>query len=107
MTIWLLDHGADPNQQCSIDLTPLSYAVERASLRIIKLLLDCGGDVRKGQLLHHAIDRQADVVDVLAMLLEKGASLNSKMYENHYRSWSLFYSWVLAPLYTKQQSWAK
>ncbi|RHZ63973.1 putative thiamine biosynthesis protein (Thi-4) [Aspergillus thermomutatus] len=86
MTIWLLDHGADPNRQCSIDLTPLSYAVERASLHAIKLLLDRGGDVRKG-----AIDRQADIVDVLAMLLERGAPLNSKIYESHYFSWRLYY----------------
>ena len=57
MTLWLLDHGADPNKQCSIDLTPLSYAVEQASPPTVKLLLDRGGDVHKGQLLHHAVDR--------------------------------------------------
>ncbi|RDW70514.1 ankyrin repeat domain-containing protein [Aspergillus mulundensis] len=91
MTLWLLDHGADPNKQCSIDLTPLSYAVERASLPTIKLLLDRGGDVSKGQLLHHAVERQSDTVEVLAVLLERGAPLNSKMYENHYFSWRLYY----------------
>jgi hypothetical protein len=48
-------------------------------------------DVCKGQLLHHAIDRQGDVVDVLAMLLERGAALNSKMYDTHYFSWKLYY----------------
>lgn len=91
MTLWLLDHRADPNKQCSIDLTPLSYAVEQASLSIIKLLLDRGGDVHKGQLLHHAVERQTDTIEVLGMLLERGAPLNSKMYENHYFSWRLFY----------------
>ncbi|GIJ98645.1 hypothetical protein Aspvir_000763 [Aspergillus viridinutans] len=91
MTIWLLHHAADPNRQCSIDFRPLSYAVDRAPLRTIKLLLDRGGDGRKGQLPHHAIDEQEDVVDVLAMLLERGAALNSKMYETHYFSWRLYY----------------
>jgi ankyrin repeat protein len=91
MTLWLLDHGADPNKQCSIDITPLSYAVEQASLSTVKLLLDRGGDVHKGQLLHHAVERQTDTIEVLGMLLETGAPLNSKMYENHYLSWRLFY----------------
>ncbi|GIJ99537.1 hypothetical protein Aspvir_001670 [Aspergillus viridinutans] len=91
MTLWLLDHGADPNKQCSIDLTPLSYAVEQASLSTVRLLLDRGGDVHKGQLLHHAVERQTDTIEVLAMLLERGAPLNSKMYEKHYYSWRLYY----------------
>ena len=91
MTIWLLDHGADPNKQCSIDLTPISYAVERASLSTISLILNRGGDVHKGELLQHAIERRTDVVDVLDLLLERGAPLNSKMYEKHYFSWSLYH----------------
>ena len=108
MTLWLLDHGADPNKQCSIDLTPLSYAVEQASPPTVKLLLDRGGDVHKGQLLHHAVDRQTDTIEILGMLLERGAPLNSKMYENHYPSFGDYtISWDWKPLYTKQRSWAK
>ncbi|PLB54802.1 putative hspc200 [Aspergillus steynii IBT 23096] len=91
MTLWLLNHGADPNKQCSIDLTPLSYAVEEASLPTLRLLLDRGGDVHKGQLLHHAVERQTNIIEVLGMLLERGAPLNSKMYEKHYPSWRLYY----------------
>ncbi|RAK97424.1 ankyrin repeat domain-containing protein [Aspergillus ibericus CBS 121593] len=91
MTLWLLDHGADPNKQCSIDLTPLSHAVEQASLATIQLLLDRGGDVHQGQLLHHAVARPTDTIKVLAMLLERGAPLNSTMYEKHYASWRLYY----------------
>lgn len=90
MTIWLLDHGADPNQQCSIDLNPMSYAVERASLSTIRLLLDRGADVQKGELLQHAAERRTEVVDVLDLLLENGAPLNARMYENHYFSYSLY-----------------
>ncbi|KNG89130.1 Ankyrin repeat protein [Aspergillus nomiae NRRL 13137] len=91
IALWLLDHGADPNKQCSIDLTPLSYAVEQASLLTVKLFLDRGGDIHKGQLLHHAVERQTNTIDVLGMLLERGFPLNAKMYERHYPSWRLFY----------------
>src|SRR4051812_34979829 len=91
MTLWLLEHGADPNQQCSIDLTPMSYAVERASLGTIAILFERGVDVQKGELLQHAIERTTDIIEVLALLLDKGARLNSKMYEDHYFSWRLYY----------------
>lgn len=35
MVAWLLDHGADPNRQYVIDLTPLSLAVESAPISVI------------------------------------------------------------------------
>lgn len=91
MTIWLLDHGADPNLSCSIDLTPMSYAVECASIDVIELLFNRGADISKGQLLHHAIERETNIIDVVAILLRKGASINAKMYQNHYFSWRLYY----------------
>ncbi|KAL2825487.1 putative hspc200 [Aspergillus cavernicola] len=91
MTVWLLNHGADPNQQCSVDLTPLSWAVEGAPLSTIKILLNRGADVHKGEPLHHAINRKSEVIEVLSMLLEHGASLNGKMYENHPYSWRLYF----------------
>ncbi|RHZ43194.1 ankyrin repeat domain-containing protein [Aspergillus thermomutatus] len=65
MAAWLLDHGADPNRQCVIDLTPFSFAVESASISVIHLILSRGGNVQKGQLLHHAIERQSDTIEVL------------------------------------------
>ncbi|KAJ6190245.1 Ankyrin repeat protein, partial [Penicillium mononematosum] len=91
MTAWLLHRGADPNQRCAIDLTPLSYAAERAPISTIKLMLSCGGDVQKGQLLHHAIDRESDVTKVLQLLIERGANINTIMYQDDYSSWRLFY----------------
>ena len=90
MVTWLLDHGADPNRQCVIDLTPFSLAVESAPISVIRLILSRGGDVRKGQLLHHAIERHADIIDVLRLLVERGAPINATMYENHYPSRALF-----------------
>ncbi|KAI2787646.1 hypothetical protein POX_f08020 [Penicillium oxalicum] len=90
MVAWLLDHGADPNRQCVIDLTPLSLAIESAPVSVIQLMLNRGGDIRKGQLLHHAIERHSDNITVLSLLLGKGADINSTMYEDHYPSRALF-----------------
>ncbi|KAJ5641190.1 hypothetical protein N7490_005190 [Penicillium lividum] len=91
MTTWLLDHGADPNKGCAIDLTPLSCAVRSAPISVINLMFSRGGDVQKGQLLHHAIERRSEIIEVLKDLIEKGAPINATMYQNHYSSWRLFY----------------
>ncbi|KAF3392492.1 hypothetical protein F1880_008793 [Penicillium rolfsii] len=91
MVAWLLDHGADPNRQCVIDLTPLSHAVESAPVSVIQLMLNRGGDVRKGQLLHHAIERHGDNIAVLSLLLEKEVDIDSNMYEDHYPSRAIFF----------------
>lgn len=91
MVIWLLDHGADPNQRCEIDLTPLSYAVKYAPVSNIKLLLGRGGHIHQGQLLFHALERKSETIDVLQFLLREGASLNTTMYQNHYPSWRLYF----------------
>lgn len=100
MAIWFLDHVADPNRQCSIDVTPLSMAVANAPFSIIQTLFGRGGDVQNGELLQHALDRQADVVDVLAFLLEKGASLNKTMYQDHPWAWRIFlFSGLGTPLH--------
>lgn len=91
MTAWLLDHGADPNQGCAVDITPLSLAVKYASASTIQLLLQHGGNVKQGQLLFHAIDRESETIPVLKLLLQQGAPLNATMYQGHYQSWSLYY----------------
>lgn len=90
MVSWLLRHGADPNQKCVIDLTPLSYAVHYAPISNIKLFLGNGGEAQQGQLLFHALDRESEVFEVLTLLLKEGAPLNATMYQNHPFSWSLY-----------------
>lgn len=99
MATWLLDHGADPNRRCNIDLTPLSCAVEHAPLSIINLLLDRGGDVTKGQVLHHAVSRESDTVDVLKLLIARGAPINAVMYQDHQPSWDVFFFMGETPLH--------
>lgn len=100
MAGWLLDHGANPNVQCDIDSTPLPYAVKYADLRIVDLLLRRGGDVRKGQLLHHAMYRECDTVKVVKELIDRGAPLNSLMYQDHQASWDMFPYMRETPLHT-------
>ncbi|ODM21097.1 hypothetical protein SI65_04150 [Aspergillus cristatus] len=100
MTTWLLDHGADPNRRCEIDVTPLSYAVERASFSIIKLLLDRGGDVTTGQLLHHAVMRESDSLEAVELLISQGADVNAVMYQNHQPSLERRFFMAETPLHT-------
>lgn len=88
MTKWFLDHGANPNARCDLDITPLSTAVQKASLTTIMLLLKHGGDTRKGQLLHVAIERsQLDQLAIIDMLIAFGAGINDRMFENDPPSW--------------------
>lgn len=91
MTNWLLDHGADPNRQSLIEVTPLSFAVEDASIRVINLMLDRGGDIQKGKLLHRAVCRKSENIEVLQLLIDRGAPLNMTMFENDPCSYALYY----------------
>lgn len=54
-------------------------------------MLRRGGDVRKGEVIHYAIDRKADNIMVLDLLIENGADINLPMYKDHYLSQSLYY----------------
>lgn len=84
MAVFLLENGADPNKRCLFDVTPLSFAAQTAPVHTVKFMLDdYDGDVRKGQLLHFAARRQTDVVEVLELLLDRGAPINQTLYENH------------------------
>lgn len=46
-------------------------------------MLSYGGNIRKGQLLHHAIERQSDAIEVLRLLIQKGAPINSTICEDY------------------------
>lgn len=90
VALWLLDLGADLNKPTYIDLTPMSYAVQSAPPDLVRELFNRGGDVQRGQLLQHALDRPADIIEVLGILLDRGAPLNAIMYENHEASRRLY-----------------
>ena len=71
---WFLDHGANPNAHAaSLDKTPLSYAVQQASLETIKLMFRHGGTTSHGQLLNMASEcTDADCVPVMQYLFDSG-----------------------------------
>ncbi|KIW64199.1 hypothetical protein PV04_09152 [Phialophora macrospora] len=79
---WLIEHGADPNARCRYDITPLSVAAGSASREVIELLFELGASVQYGQPLHCAVraNREDDIVE---LLLEKGASPNAVMFQDH------------------------
>ncbi len=89
MAFWLLARGADLNARAHIDITPLSVAVKKAAPDLLEELLDHSGDVQKGEVLQHALDRKTDVIPVLGMLLDRGAPLDAVMYEEHPGSFQL------------------
>jgi ankyrin repeat protein len=38
LVVWFLDHGADPNAECKIGVSPFMEATSKASLEIVQLL---------------------------------------------------------------------
>jgi len=78
-THWFLSQEADPDAGCYLDLTPLSVAVRSADVSVISLLLG-HGSIDKGQLVHHAVERSENAVEILQMLISKGASINEFQY---------------------------
>ncbi|KAJ6028644.1 hypothetical protein N7540_004220 [Penicillium herquei] len=82
---WLLDKGADLNQRCQeyMDRTTLSVAIEEAPWSIIELLLNHGGSLQAGQLMHYAALRQLDDrLDVIQFLIDRGLEVNMITYQD-------------------------
>ncbi|KAI4276459.1 MAG: hypothetical protein LQ337_002475 [Flavoplaca oasis] len=71
---WFLGQGANPNAPAaSLDKTPLSSAVQQASLDNIKLMFRHGGSTSRGQLLNMASDRtDSECVPSLQFLFDSG-----------------------------------
>jgi hypothetical protein len=90
MAIWLLDHGADLNHACDLDLTPMSYAMTDAPLSMVDMLFLRGGNIRYGQLLHHAVLREGpDALELVRKLIEEhGAPFDEVKYKDKPDSFS-------------------
>ncbi|KAM0874928.1 hypothetical protein ACQ4PT_037121 [Festuca glaucescens] len=81
----LLEHHADPNKVCSLDYTPLSWAMRASptiptvSLECVKVLIQAGADVNfvdSSGLTSLMLTVQSGLPDTLTCLLDAGANPN-------------------------------
>lgn len=86
---WFLEQGAYPNAGYPYD-TPLSRAALAGEVEIINMLLSSGGDVRRGEILHWAVERDSRACEVVALLLEQGAPPNRLRFDGSEPAWSVF-----------------
>nr|POF12665.1 putative potassium channel akt5 [Quercus suber] len=77
---FLLNRNANPNTRCEVDKTPFSLAVENGSNAVIDLMLHHGADVKQGELIHHAIQREPLDTELLDMLVTRGAPFDNILY---------------------------
>lgn len=88
---WFIANGAKGDAGCGMDTTPLSFAVQNAPLRVIKMLLEPLGCVQNGQLLHHAAMRNFnDSGEICRYILQRCGDffgVNDIMYQNHAMSY--------------------
>ncbi|KAI7166927.1 hypothetical protein KC343_g14399 [Hortaea werneckii] len=85
---WFLQNGANPDARCKLDLTPLLVAVEVGHFEVVKLMMGERRQIRSGQLLYHAVRREApDCAQVVEYILGQGADVNGVMYQHDIRSY--------------------
>lgn len=75
---WLLQQGANVNEEDANGETPLSHAVEKGPLNVITLLFDAGADVTRGTLLRAALLRKAgkETISLMQEMLARGAPVD-------------------------------
>jgi ankyrin repeat protein len=61
--------------------------VLRAHPSVIDIML-ARSSIEKGQLVHHAVERNQNTIEVLQSLICRGASVNSIQYSEHLDSWN-------------------
>ncbi len=79
----LLDRGADPNLEGSLG-TPLKSATLQGDVQVVRWLLDAGADPNRGRrgLALHVAARYGRL-DLVALLLERGADIEARSPEGH------------------------
>ncbi|RMZ17521.1 hypothetical protein D0860_00359 [Hortaea werneckii] len=88
MVQWFFQNGAEPDARCDLDLTPLSVAVEVGQFEGVKLMMGESRRIRSGQLLHHAVRREAPNCDqVVEYIIEHGADVDEVMYQHDIQSY--------------------
>lgn len=72
----LLQRGASPNAMSTSGETLLSVAVQAGALETIQMLLEAGANVQDGDVLHYAVEREGDELEVARLLLSHKAPVN-------------------------------
>lgn len=78
----LLHRGADPNALSNIGETPLTIAVREGSCNAVQRLLEAGGDVNQGDLLHAAVEREHGRAEMMDLLVGRGIHLDTIQYQH-------------------------
>jgi len=77
----LLASGSDPNAPFNLisgETLPLVLAAKRGVREMVELLLDAGGDIHAGDLLHVSAAEGMNAVEVSDLLISRGASVCGK-----------------------------
>jgi ankyrin repeat protein len=83
-TRWLVDNGADVNARSTLDEPPLAVAITGGSMDVVYFLLSLGTDIKHGNLLHCAVERnnQSEGAELAEILAGKGADVNAYRHDN-------------------------
>jgi ankyrin repeat protein len=75
---WLLQQGANVNEEDAQGETALSRAVEKGPLNVMTLLFDAGADVTRGTPLRAALLRKAgkETINLMQEMLARGAPVD-------------------------------
>ncbi|KAK5673912.1 hypothetical protein LTS10_013313 [Elasticomyces elasticus] len=76
----LLQKGANPNALSTSGETPLSAVVQTGTLESVRRLLEAGADVKMGDPLHYAVERETDAFQVVQLLLSHKAPVNTTQF---------------------------
>nr|POF16682.1 hypothetical protein CFP56_71323 [Quercus suber] len=76
---WPIDQPLRNGAMPSLLWTPLSIAVREGTMQAVQMLLDAGGDVTKGDLLHCAVERAPSetTVELIELLVSLGAHVDA------------------------------
>ncbi|KAF1831036.1 ankyrin [Decorospora gaudefroyi] len=87
-TRWLLGKGASADARGEFDVTSVSVAIGRASMPIVRLLLNRSSGIQQGQLLHFAVRKSSEEsLEVFELLLNLGCPIDNIWFQDDERSW--------------------
>src|SRR5688572_28726647 len=85
---WLMSRGASPDARGDFDVTPVSVAIQRSSISVIRLLLSRSSSIQPGQLPHFAVrSNSKDSLEIIELLLNVGCPIDSIFFKADERSW--------------------